>query len=132
MGKYTDLIYISNFTLQIKLLFAIQLLIGIGSGYYAENVIISREKTELLWSEISENSLYRLQIFRKNVYQSIMLNPNQIAWKIILSNYEVQILEKLKQQTLIYLTHIAKLQKIFVRKKNSSNIESRHLFSLIG
>ena len=67
MCKYLYQSNKSKFTLQIKLLVAIQLLFGIGSGYCAENAIISLEKTELFWSVRSENNLYKLQLFGKNV-----------------------------------------------------------------
>lgn len=98
MCKYLYRSNKSKFTLQIKLLVAIQLLFGIGSGYYVENAIISLEKTELFWSVRSENNLYKLQLFGKNVIQSIVSSPNNISWNTVLKIYEGKIVETLKQQ----------------------------------
>ena len=113
MCKYLYQSNKSKFTLQIKLLVAIQLLFGIGSGYYAENAIVSREKTEIIWSARSENNLYKLQLFGKNVIQSIVSSPNNISWNTVLKIYEGKIVETLKQQKLLYLSQIPLLQAIF-------------------
>ncbi len=118
--------------MQIKLLVAIQLLFGVGSGYYAENVIVSREKSELFWSIRSENNLYKLQLFGKNVIQSIESSPNSISWNIVLKIYEGKIVETLKQQRLHYLSQIPLLQAIFMTIKYSTDIDFHSFLSLVG
>ena len=129
MCKYLYQSNKSKFTLQIKLLVAIQLLFGIGSGYYAENAIVSREKTEIIWSARSENNLYKLQLFGKNVTQLIVSNPNNISWNIILIIYEGKIVETLKQQRLHYLSQIPLLQAIFNTIKYSTDIDFHSFLS---
>ena len=129
MCKYLYQSNKSKFTLQIKLLVAIQLLFGIGSGYYAENAIVSREKTEIIWSARSENNLYKLQLFGKNVIQLIVSNPNNISWNIILIIYEGKIVETLKQQKLRYLSQIPFLQAIFMTIKYSTDIDFHSFLS---
>ena len=132
MCKYLYQSNKSKFTLQIKLLVAIQLLFGIGSGYYAENAIVSREKTEIIWSARSENNLYKLQLFGKNVIQSIESSPNSISWNIVLKIYEGKIVETLKQQRLHYLSQIPLLQAIFMTTKYSTDIDFHSFLSLVG
>lgn len=132
MCKYLYQSIKSKFTLQIKLLVAIQLLFGVGSGYYAENVIVSREKSELFWSIRSENNLYKLQLFGKNVIQSIESSPNSISWNIVLKIYEGKIVETLKQQRLHYLSQIPLLQAIFMTIKYSTDIDFHSFLSLVG
>ena len=129
MCKYLYQSNKSKFTLQIKLLVAIQLLFGIGSGYYAENAIVSREKTEIIWSARSENNLYKLQLFGKNVIQSIVSSPNNISWSTVLKIYEGKIVETLKQQKLLYLSQIPLLQKIFTTIKYSTDIDFHSFLS---
>ncbi|MBP6235900.1 MAG: hypothetical protein KA270_04060 [Saprospiraceae bacterium] len=129
MCKYLYQSNKSKFTLQIKLLVAIQLLFGIGSGYYAENAIVSREKTEIIWSARSENNLYKLQLFGKNVIQSIVSSPNNISWNTVLKIYEGKIVETLKQQKLLYLSQIPLLQKIFTTIKYSTDIDFHSFLS---
>lgn len=118
--------------MQIKLLVAIQLLFGFGSGYYAENAIVSREKTELFWLVRSENNLYKLQLFGKNVIHSIESCPNSISWNIVLKIYEGKIVETLKQQRLHYLSQITLLQAIFMTIKYSTDIDFHSFLSLVG
>lgn len=129
MCKYLYRSNKSKFTLQIKLLVAIQLLFGIGSGYYVENAIISLEKTELFWSVRSENNLYKLQLFGKNVIQSIVSSPNNISWNTVLKIYEGKIVETLKQQKLLYLSQIPLLQAIFMTIKYSTDIDFHSFLS---
>ena len=129
MCKYLYQSNKSKFTLQIKLLVAIQLLFGIGSGYYAENAIVSREKTEIIWSARSENNLYKLQLFGKNVIQSIVSSPNNISWSTVLKIYEGKIVETLKQQKLLYLSQIPLLQAIFMTIKYSTDIDFHSFLS---
>ena len=147
MCKYLYQSNKSKFTLQIKLLVAIQLLFGIGSGYYAENAIVSREKTEIIWSARSENNLYKLQLFGKNVIpwsffmrddivsytnnviQSIVSSPNNISWNTVLKIYEGKIVETLKQQKLLYLSQIPLLQAIFMTIKYSTDIDFHSFLS---
>ena len=129
MCKYLYQSNKSKFTLQIKLLVAIQLLFGIGSGYYAENAIVSREKTEIIWSARSENNLYKLQLFGKNVTQLIVSNPNNISWNTVLKIYEGKIVESLKQQKLRYLSQIPFLQAIFMTIKYSTDIDFHSFLS---
>ena len=129
MCKYLYQSNKSKFTLQIKLLVAIQLLVGIGSGYYSENAIVSREKTEIIWSARSENNLYKLQLFGKNVIQSIVSSPNNISWNTVLKIYEGKIVETLKQQKLLYLSQIPLLQAIFMTIKYSTDIDFHSFLS---
>jgi hypothetical protein len=132
MCKYLNRSNKSKFTVQIKLLVAIQLLFGIGSGYYAENAIISREKTELFWSVRSEKTLYKLQLFGKNVNQSIVSSTNNISWNTVLKIYEGKIVETLKQQKLLYLSQIPLLQAIFNTIKYSTHIDFHSFLTLVG
>jgi hypothetical protein len=129
MNKHSDL---SDESIYCLLLISVQLIFSIGTGYYVQDAVMAREKTELLYSDISKNNQFVFYFDEQITEQPCFSIANQVLWKSFLSNYNIQILEKLKRLRLNYISYSVLLREIFIPIKKYSEKESLQYISFIS
>lgn len=124
MYKHSDRKKESIHSILLKLLIATQLMFGLGTRHKAQDVVMACEKTEFLFSDISKNNQFIFYFEAQITEQACFSISNQVLWKSLLSNYNIQILEKLKRQRLEYISFSTLLSDIFLPIKNNLEKES--------